>query len=133
MERLILDSGVLIAAERGTLEPPSIEADIVIAAITASELLVGVEMADQRYRERRARSVELVLSTYEVIPFDVSVARHHARLVAHARRTGRPRGAHDLLIAATASATGRVVITTDPEGFRDLPLVTWRAADIRVG
>ncbi len=132
MERLILDSGVLIAAERGTFDPPSTEADIAIAAITASELLVGVEMANQSNRDKRARSVELVLTAYETIPFDVSVARHHARLAAHARRTGRPRGAHDLIIAATASATGRVVVTTDPDGFRDLPGVTWRAADLNV-
>jgi tRNA(fMet)-specific endonuclease VapC len=50
------------------------------------------------------------------------VARHHAALLAHARRTGRPRGAHDLIIAASARATGRTLLTMDAEaGFDDLP------------
>jgi tRNA(fMet)-specific endonuclease VapC len=51
------------------------------------------------------------------LPADV-----HARLLAHVRRAGRPRAAHDLIIAATAAATGRSVMTLDGKaGFGDLP------------
>lgn len=49
-------------------------------------------------------------------------------LLAHARRTGRPRGAHDLQIAATAAATGRLVLTTDRRAFDGLPGVRHRLA-----
>jgi tRNA(fMet)-specific endonuclease VapC len=54
------------------------------------------------------------------------VARTHAGLLAHARRSGRPRGAHDLLIAATAVARGRTVVSADPAGLADLPDVALR-------
>ena len=33
------------------------------------------------------------------------------------------RGAHDLIIAATARATGRTIVTLDRRGFADLPRV----------
>jgi tRNA(fMet)-specific endonuclease VapC len=56
-----------------------------------------------------------------------AVAVHHATLLAHVRRTGRPRGAHDLIIATTARATDRVLISTDAQaGFADLPEVKVR-------
>jgi len=53
-------------------------------------------------------------------------ARHHAELVAHARRSGHPRGAHNLQIAATARATSRVLVTADSRAFDDLPGVSFR-------
>lgn len=49
-------------------------------------------------------------------------AAHHARLIAHTRRSGRIRGAHDLVIAAHAAQTGRVVLSRDGVArFGDLP------------
>jgi tRNA(fMet)-specific endonuclease VapC len=45
----------------------------------------------------------------------------HARLLAATRRSGKPRGAHDLIIAATAIGSGRVVVTADARGFAELP------------
>jgi tRNA(fMet)-specific endonuclease VapC len=127
VERLIVDTGVLIAIERGrqidaTLLPD--DADIAIAAITASELMAGVELAGAQRRPARTATVNAILATFDVIAFDVDAARHHAALLAHARRTGRPRGAHDLQIAATARATTRMLITTDAHAFGDLPAST---------
>jgi predicted nucleic acid-binding protein len=40
---------------------------------------------------------------------------HRAALLAHVRRTGRPCGAHDLIIAATARATEGILINTDAQ------------------
>ena len=93
---------------------------------TSRELMVGVELADAQRRPTRAATVDAILATFDVIAFDIEIARHHAALLAHARRTGRPRGAHDLQIAATARATGRVLITTDAHAFDDLPAVGHR-------
>jgi tRNA(fMet)-specific endonuclease VapC len=129
VERLILDTGVLIALERGTTVPSDAvpdDADIAIAAVTASELLVGVELADARRRDARRATVDAVLKTFDVLPFDLETAREHAALLAHARRVGRPCGAHDLQIAATARTTRRVLVTTDARGFDDLPGVQHR-------
>ncbi len=39
---------------------------------------------------------------------------------AEVRRSGRPRGAHDLIVAATARATARTVITADAAAFAGL-------------
>lgn len=129
MERLILDTGALIALERGTAEVEDVlpaDADVAISAVTVAELLVGVELADDRHRGRRQAIVEGVVSRVEIIAYDLAVARHHASLLAHARRVGEPRGAHDLQIAATARATDRTLITTDTAGFAGLPGVTHR-------
>ena len=131
MERLILDTGVLVGFERGaTISVDTIPdtANLAIAAITASELLVSVDLADGARRDARASTVRAILETLDVLPFDLEIARHHAALLAHARRTGRPRGAHDLLIAATARATGRTLVTTDLSAFDDLPGVEYRVA-----
>ena len=131
MDRLILDTGVLVALERGRQIPVDVlpdDADIVIAAITVSELLVGVQLADGPRRDARQATVDAVLDAFDVLPFDLETARHHAVLLAHARRSGRPRGAHDLQIAATARAAGRTLLTTDRSGFDDLPDVRRRIA-----
>lgn len=100
--------------------------DVAIAAVTAAELLVGVELADAKRRPTRERFVTEVLDTVSIEPYDLEIARAHATLLAHTRREGRPRGAHDLLIAATAHATERIVITADQSGFVDLPGVQVR-------
>ena len=56
----------------------------------------------------------------------------HSRLLAHARRTGRSLGAHDLIIAATAAAAGRTVLTADAAArFGDLPGVDAVVVDRR--
>ena len=83
--------------------------------------LVGVHLADDAHRERRASFVEAVLVTIPIEDYDLAVARAHVALLAHARRTGRPRGAHDLLVAATAAATRRTVVSADAAAFADLP------------
>ena len=92
-----------------------------IAAITAAELLVGVELSHGKGRQRRVAFVEDVLASIPIQPYDLDVARTHATLLAHTRRSGRPRGAHDLLVAATAVTHGRIVVSADPSGFADLP------------
>jgi tRNA(fMet)-specific endonuclease VapC len=132
VERLIVDTGVLIAIERGqTIAAETLpdDADIAIAAITASELLVGVELADGERRAARKASVDAILATFDVVAFDVEVARHHASLLAITRRSGKPRGAHDLQIAATAVATGRVLLTTDEHAFDGLAGLQHRIVD----
>jgi len=55
VECLILDTGVLIGIARGTLatDIAAVEDDVAISAITASELVVGVELGGAASRARR--------------------------------------------------------------------------------
>jgi len=127
--RLILDTTVLIDAERRGRRLDRLIADqddVAIAAVTAAELLVGVELADDARRPARTAFVRSVLDTVPLEDYDLQVARVHATLLAHSRRTGRPRGAHDLIIAATAAARDRLVVSTDTTAFADLPGVAVR-------
>lgn len=119
----MLDTSALVAAERRRASLDDAIADdddVSIAAVTAAELWVGVELADRRRRARRATFVEQVLATIPVEDYDLGTARVHAALLADARRAGRPRGAHDLMIAATAVARGRALVTFDRSGFEGI-------------
>jgi tRNA(fMet)-specific endonuclease VapC len=100
---------------------------VAIAAITVAELLVGVEAATGRRRALRKAFVEDLISVIPIQPYDLQVARAHAALLASTRTTGRTRGAHDLIIAATALVENRSVVTHDRAGFDGLPGVDVRS------
>jgi tRNA(fMet)-specific endonuclease VapC len=129
LARLILDTSILVTLERrgDALEDLIDDADdVAVAAITVAELLVGVELATGKRRVRRRRHVDGLLELISVESYDMQVAGSHASLLAWARRQGRQRGAHDLIIAATATARSRQVVTTDEDAFVDLPGVLVR-------
>ena len=122
--RLILDTNVLIAYERGTLDRTLLDDDeLAIAAVTVAEYRVGIELADTVARAAdRARALAAIVSAVDVLDYTDATAAHHARLIAHARRSGTPRGAHDLIIAAHAAETGRIILSRDAKArFGDLP------------
>jgi tRNA(fMet)-specific endonuclease VapC len=122
--RLILDTNVLIAYERGTIDRSALDRDeLAVAAITIAEYRVGIELADSAERAAaRARALTAIESVVDVLAYTDTTAAHHARLIAHVRRTGAPRGAHDLIIAAHAAETGRTVLTRDVKaGLAGLP------------
>jgi len=130
----LIDSSVLIAAERGKLDLASLveqgpDEPIVLATITASELLHGVHRAAKAaQRSRREAFVEQLLAEIPVVPFDLLAARVHAGLWAQLAAKGVTIGAHDLLIAATAIAGGHRVATRDERSFPKIPglaLVRW--------
>jgi tRNA(fMet)-specific endonuclease VapC len=62
-----------------------------------------------------------VLDAISIESYDLEVAEAHAQLMVYVRRAGPPRGAHDLIIAATALARDREIVTPDRRGFADLP------------
>ena len=123
--RLILDTGVLITAERdddGLTRILADDDDVAVSAVTVAELQRGVELATDTHRQRRQEFVDGVRALIPVEDYTADVALVHARLLAQVRRTGTPRGAHDLIIAATAAATARALVTRDDQArFDDLP------------
>jgi tRNA(fMet)-specific endonuclease VapC len=125
--RLILDTNVLIAYERGTIDRSALDDDeLAIASVSVAEYRVGIELADTAERAaERARALTAITSAVEVLDYTDATAAQHGRLLAHVRRSGTPRGAHDLIIAAHAAQTGRMVLTRDAKArFGDLPGVT---------
>jgi predicted nucleic acid-binding protein len=64
--------------------------------------------------------VENLLEALRVIPFDLSIARVHARLRARIPRN-RQIGAHDLMIGATAVSLGHAVLSRDRRSFPRIP------------
>jgi tRNA(fMet)-specific endonuclease VapC len=122
--RLILDTNFLIAYERGTIDRTTLDDDeLAVAAVSIAEYRVGIELADTAARAAdRARALAAIVASIDVLEYTETTAAHHARLIAHARRTGTPRGAHDLVIAAHAAETNRVVVSRDAQArFGDLP------------
>jgi len=123
----LIDSSVLIAAERRALQLDAALAThpdepVGIAAITAAELLHEVHRAATRaQRHRRETFVERLLDALPVFPFDLVTARIHASLWASFAAKGVTVGAHDLLIGATAIATGYRVTTRDRRSFGRIP------------
>ena len=97
-----------------------------IAAITIAELGVGVEISTGKRKSARRQFLDEVIATLPIVGYDVEVARAHTALLVVVRTRGTPRGAHDLIIAATARATARTVVTADRTGFDDLPGVAVR-------
>ena len=124
MSLLLLDTTFLIDAERNGVDLDSVlgdEDDVAIAAISVAEMLVGVELASDENQAKRQAFVDDVIAYIPVIPYDTEVVTEHAGLLAAVKRVGRPRGAHDLVIAATARTTKRAVVTADPGAFDELP------------
>jgi tRNA(fMet)-specific endonuclease VapC len=127
LTRLLLDTTFLVDADRTRAELEDLIADdddVAISPITIAELEVGVELSAGRSRQKRAQFLADVRAAIPAIPYDSEVASAHALLLAAVRRQGRPRGAHDLIIAATAQATGRTVVTSDDSAFEELPGVS---------
>jgi tRNA(fMet)-specific endonuclease VapC len=125
----LLDTSVLIKAERAALDLDTLIADddeSAVAAITIAELGVGVEIATGKRRGARRAFLDDVIASLPVLGYDLDVARVHTGLLVAVRKSGRPRGAHDLIIAATAKSSGRTIVTSDRNGFHDLPGVKVR-------
>jgi predicted nucleic acid-binding protein len=97
--------------------------EMAISAITVAELASGPHLAgnavEAAKRQARLQEVESVL---EPIPFDAAAARSYGLVVAAVAREGRtPRSrVADLLIAATAHASGLDLYTRNGDDFTGL-------------
>jgi len=124
---VILDTSVLMAAEKQRLDITALfaaheEEIFCIAAITAAELLHGVERAKPVARKQsRSRFVEWILAQVETIDFDLALARQHVGIWAALEAAGKVIGPYDLLIVATAVHYGHPVATLNTGEFRHVP------------
>lgn len=130
MARLILDTGVVIAGVRRHLDVTALADtdDVAIPAVAVAEYLAGTLLDTDPGRAAAQRAfLDEVLQVLPIHEYNRVVADHHAALLAHVQRTGSKRGAHDLIIAATARATDRIILTTDERArLEELPEVSTR-------
>ena len=118
---LVLDSGVLIDAERdarsvsdllATLEREHGETEIVLSSITVIELEHGLHRAQTPEQARKRREyLDTLFAAVPVEPFTGAMAQLAAKIDAEARRLGRTIPFADLLIGATALHFGYAVGT----------------------
>ena len=126
---IVLDADVLIADERGvfdlgrwlTAQP---ESQYEIAAITAAELLHGLERATETHRVRRQAYIETVFAFCSVIPYTFQTAQVHARLWADLESNGQMIGYYDLIVAAMALERGNPVASFNSRHFAAVPGLT---------
>ena len=130
MTGVILDTGIIIEIERGSLDLDKAAGDasesVAMAAITVCELLRGVAKLPAGVRRARSeRWLETLLGTVPIIDYDLEIARVHAALWAELNALGQSLGAHDQMIAATAISLGFELATRDA-AFRGVPELVLR-------
>jgi predicted nucleic acid-binding protein len=120
--RGIVDTSVVIELER--ISPEDLPAELAVSAVTLAELAAGPHATgDTAERARRQERLQRVEATFDPVPIDAAVARAYGRVYAaivDAGRKARGRRALDLLIAATALASGLPLYTSNPADFDHL-------------
>jgi predicted nucleic acid-binding protein len=118
--RGVIDTSVVIDLERVVAR--DLPAELAVSAITLAELAAGPHATtDPEERARRQDRLQRAEATFEPLPVDAAVARAYGRIyagVASARPKARGARSLELLIAATALASGLPLYTRNPDDFR---------------
>lgn len=128
---LVLDSGVLIAAERDArpvsellaiLEHEHGETEIVLSSITVIELEHGLHRARTAEQAANRRAyLDTIYAAIPVEPFTREMAQLAAKIDADARQTGCTIPFADLMIGATALHFGYAAGTRNLRHFQMVP------------
>ena len=122
--RGLLDTSVVI--DHDVIDCALLPDESAIAAMTLAELAAGPHATDDPdERARRQDRLQWAASTWEPLPFDGDAARLYGRMFAAARAAGQTSRSRlaDLLIAATAAASGLPVYTRNPSDFDALKAI----------
>ena len=123
---LVLDTSVLIAAERGRLNWAKLVLDLSdespsMSSITLSELWHGCHRGSGPALQKRLKFVQEIEAIVPVMEFSRSEALVHARIWADLEKIGQKIGDHDLIIAATALTHDYAVATLNENEFKRIP------------
>ena len=128
---LVLDSSVIIAAERGGRTVPEIleqvkaargEIEIGISVVTVAELVHGASRTkNQSQQVRRLEFIERLTSDVPVHPVTLDIARLAGRIEGQQEAVGVQFAFEDLLIGATAMYLGYEVATLNLRDFQRIP------------
>lgn len=120
---LILDTSVLIAAEREKLDLEALLSSmkneaVFMSSITLSELWHGCHRGKGPILRERRRHVNYLEAKLPVLGFDTKEALVHAIIWAELEKVGQRIGLHDLIIAATAIAHDYSIATLNESEFK---------------
>lgn len=126
---IILDTNVISEPMRAAPDPrvlawlDSQNADTLhLSAVTVGELRYGISVLPAGRRRdtltERLEQQTLPLFTGRILPYDLAVTSHYARLMSAARADGLAIAIADGIIAATAAAGGFIVATRDTSPFQ---------------
>ena len=128
---LILDSSILIAAERRGHTVREIlqdiravkgETEISISVVTVAELVHGAyRTKDHAQQQRRLEFIERLSSDVPVHPVTLDIARLAGRIEGQQEAEGIQLAFEDLLIGATALHLGYEVATLNFRDFQRIP------------
>lgn len=100
--------------------------EMCISAITMAELEYGV------FKSMRPSQNQIALVTFlariNIVPFDTDAAIEYGKIRSALNKRGEPIGANDMLIAASAKATGLILVTNNASEFervRGLKVMNW--------
>ena len=117
----LLDTSVVIDLD--VIAPDDLPTEASVSAVTMAELSAGPHATDDpAERARRQDRLQQLESWVEPVPFDGDCARAYGRIYAAVLSAGRQprRRAADLLIAATALASGLPLYTRNADDFGGL-------------
>ncbi len=128
---LILDSSVVIAAERRNATPADLvrqitsltgDQEAAVSAVGLVELVHGICRAgDPRIRQRREAFIHQLISALPVYPFTRDIAFVAGRVDGAQQAQGIRVPYQDLLIGATALHLRYSVVTLNPRHFHMIP------------
>jgi predicted nucleic acid-binding protein len=132
----LIDSTVLIQAERARRSPADLVADLAerygdqdlaLSVMSAGELFHGCWRAKTAaQRARREEFVETMLAAIPTVPITLPVMRVFGEIDAKLVQGGKRLPVSDLLIASTALAREDAVVTGNPRHFDRIPGLTVR-------
>jgi tRNA(fMet)-specific endonuclease VapC len=103
---------------------------IALPSIVKAELLLGAYKSNRR--EATLAVLDAFLAPYRILPFGDEESVFYARIRSELEAEGKPMGANDLLIAATALARGATLVTRNTREFgrvKGLAWEDWTASD----
>ena len=132
MPRFLLDTNILSDFVKNPAGPVASRLDALAAdeeiytsIIVAAELRYG---AMKKKSPALSARIEELLETIDVLPFAPDGDRHYGTLRTDLEAGGTPIGANDMLIAASALATGCILVSDNVKEFqrvRGLKVQNW--------
>ena len=131
---LVLDSSVLVAAERAKRTTPEVirhiraavgDVPIIICALTVAELAHGIHGANsEARRQQRRQFLDELKATVPVHPVTEATAEIIARIGSEQAATGINLPLADLIIGACALELGYAIGTNNARDFNRIPGLT---------
>ncbi len=128
---LILDSSVVIAAERRRETPEALISRVIeltgnqeaaLSSIGLTELVHGIYRASSPQKQATRRSfIEELCAAITVYPYNMETAILAGRIDGEQTASGNMIPMIDLLIGATALSLGFSMLTANPRHFRKIP------------